>query len=106
MLLFTSETVACVALSIADTPPHSPCALQPVLTQCLVKIERRRYQGQVAKGLRRVAQLLTRARNFFREDMQVIPKAQHILEDRHSLQQILFIVRASLRTLVKAIESQ
>ena len=79
---------------------HAMRSLRPALAQCPVKIESRRDQRQVAKCLWRVAQLLTRARNLFREDMQVISKAQHILKDGHRLYQVFIIVCAGLWTLV------
>ncbi len=50
----------------------------------------------MAEGLRRVAQLLARARNLLGEHADVVAEGEHVLEDLNGLVQILLVVLAGL----------
>jgi hypothetical protein len=50
----------------------------------------------MAESLRRITQLLSRNCDLFGEDVQVVPKAEHVLEYADCLAEVLFFVCASL----------
>jgi hypothetical protein len=74
----------------------SPAPYLPLTSQRFVQIESGRDQCQMAECLRGIAHLFARNCDFFREDIQMIPKAEHVFKNAHRLAKILFFIRARL----------
>lgn len=57
-----------------------------------VQIKRRADEGQVAEGLRRVAQLLAAPRDLLRKHHQMVGEAEHVLKQVDGSHEILGLV--------------
>lgn len=62
-----------------------------------VEVEGGADEGQVAEGLRRVAELLAAARNLLGKHGQVVREAQHVLEQVDGARQVFGLVDAGPR---------
>lgn len=90
LLLHSPKTVPRFTSNLKPQPSTS-MASRSSISSSPVQVERSTDQSQMTERLRRIPQLLSGPRDLLAEHAQVVPEAQHVLEDVDGAREVLLL---------------